>query len=57
VKTPLEFAEKLLAEQYVATVPGEAFGTDKHIRISYAASMQELEKGLDRIEKFIGQLR
>jgi aspartate aminotransferase len=57
VKTPLEFAEKLLAEQYVATVPGEAFGTDKHIRISYAASMQQLEKGLDRIEKFIGQLR
>lgn len=57
VKTPLEFAEKLLAEQYVATVPGEAFGTDKHIRISYAASMEELGKGLDRIEKFIGQLR
>lgn len=57
VKTPLEFAEKLLAEAHVATVPGEAFGTDKHIRISYATSMQELEKGLDRIEKFIATLR
>lgn len=57
VKTPLEFAEKLLAEAHVATVPGEAFGTDQHIRISYATSMQEIEKGLDRIEKFIGTLR
>ncbi len=57
IKTPLEFAEKLLAEAHVATVPGEAFGTNQHIRISYATSMDQLEKGLDRIEKFIGSLR
>ncbi len=57
IKTPLEFAEKLLAEAHVATVPGEAFGTNQHIRISYATSMDQLEKGLDRIEKFIGNLR
>jgi len=57
IKTPLEFAEKLLSEAHVATVPGEAFGTDQHIRISYATSMDQLEKGLDRIEKFIGTLR
>lgn len=56
-KTPLEFAEKLLAEQYVATVPGEAFGTDRHIRISYAASMDDIKKGMDRIEKFVATLR
>ena len=49
----MSFAEKLLAEEYVAVVPGEAFGTNDHIRISYATSMEELAKGLDRIEKFI----
>jgi len=49
----LQFAERLLAEAHVAVVPGEAFGTDKHIRISYATSMHELERGLDRIHQFI----
>jgi aspartate aminotransferase len=34
-------------------VPGEAFGTDEHVRISYATSMKELEKGLDRLAKFV----
>ena len=48
-----DFAEKLLAQEYVALVPGEAFGTTEHVRISYATSMQELERGLDRIERFI----
>jgi aspartate aminotransferase len=49
----LQFAEKLLAEAHVAVVPGEAFGTDRHVRISYATSMHELERGLDRIHQFI----
>ena len=44
-------AEKLLAEAHVAVVPGEAFGTDRHVRISYATSMKELERGLERIHK------
>jgi aspartate aminotransferase len=57
VKTPFEFSEKLLTEAHVATVPGEAFGTDRHIRISYATSMAELERGLDRIEKFANAVR
>ena len=56
VKTAFEFAEKLLTEQFVATVPGEAFGTNSHIRISYACSMTELERGLDRLEAFIKSL-
>jgi aspartate aminotransferase len=51
----LQFAERLLAEKSVAVVPGEAFGTDDHIRISYATSVHELERGLDRIESFISQ--
>jgi aspartate aminotransferase len=49
---PLEFAERLLEEEKVAVVPGEAFGTDQHIRLSYACSMSNIEKGLDRIERF-----
>ncbi|HEY4364187.1 MAG TPA: pyridoxal phosphate-dependent aminotransferase [Bryobacteraceae bacterium] len=53
IKNSFEFAEKLLAEEYVALVPGEAFGTTEHIRISYATSMKELERGLDRLERFI----
>ncbi len=48
-----QFCEKLLAESHVAAVPGEAFGTDRHIRISYATSMHELERGLDRIHQFV----
>ncbi len=53
VKTPFEFAERLLEQSHVAVVPGEAFGTNEHVRISYATSMGELERGLDRIEEFV----
>jgi aspartate aminotransferase len=53
MRTSLELSERLLAEARVAVVPGEAFGVDRHIRISYAASMQNLKRGLDRIHQFI----
>jgi aspartate aminotransferase len=53
ISNSLQFAEKLLAEEFVAVVPGEAFGTRDHIRLSYATSMKELERGLDRMERFI----
>ena len=53
MRNPMDFAEQLLAKAHVAVVPGEAFGTEKHVRISYAASMEDLKKGLDRIHKFI----
>jgi aspartate aminotransferase len=49
----LQFSERLLSEAKVAVVPGEAFGTNAHVRISYATSMHELERGLDRIHQFI----
>jgi aspartate aminotransferase len=39
----------------VAVVPGEAFGTANHVRISYATSMKELERGLDRLQRFIAK--
>ncbi|HEX2255055.1 MAG TPA: pyridoxal phosphate-dependent aminotransferase [Thermoanaerobaculia bacterium] len=42
-------AEYLLEEAHVAVVPGEAFGDDRHIRISFACSRDELERGLARI--------
>ncbi len=53
ITNSLQFSEKLLAEEFVAVVPGEAFGTNEHIRISYATSMKELERGLDRLQRFI----
>ncbi|MGZ6338623.1 MAG: aminotransferase class I/II-fold pyridoxal phosphate-dependent enzyme, partial [Bdellovibrionota bacterium] len=53
IANSLQFSEKLLAEEFVAVVPGEAFGTNDHIRISYATSMKELERGLDRLQRFI----
>ena len=57
VKNSLDFATQLLDKSYVAVVPGEAFGTNDHIRISYATSMAELERGLDRLHKFIDEVR
>ena len=50
------FADRLLKEANVALVPGEAFGTNDHVRISYATSMQELERGLERIDQFVQKL-
>ena len=48
--------DELLREAHVATVPGEGFGTKEHIRISYATSMAELDRGLERMRKFFGGL-
>ena len=55
IGSAFSFAERLLAEEHVAVVPGEAFGTTDHIRISYATSLRELERGLDRLARFIGR--
>ena len=57
VQNSLDFAAELLAKAHVAVVPGEAFGTSDHVRISYATSMTELERGLDRLHNFIDGLR
>lgn len=53
IQNTQQLAERLLADAGVALVPGEAFGTSRHVRISYAASMAELVRGLDRIHQFI----
>jgi aspartate aminotransferase len=53
IQNTLHIAERLLADAKVAVVPGEAFGTQQHVRLSYATSMKELERGLDRIHEFV----
>ena len=52
----MDFASKLLDEALVAVVPGSAFGSDNYVRLSYAASMEDIEKGMDRIEKWVAKL-
>ena len=51
-----EFCAKLLEAEKVAAVPGIAFGADDYIRLSYATSMPNIEKGLERIERFCKRL-
>ncbi len=54
IQSAMQFSERLLAEAHVAVVPGEAFGTTEHVRISFATSMHELERGMDRLQRFMG---
>ena len=49
-------ATELLEGAHIATVPGAGFGADDFIRLSYATSMENINAGLDRLEKFIAQL-
>jgi aspartate aminotransferase len=52
-----EMATYLLDESNVALVPGGDFGHDDHIRLSYATSMEQIEKGLGRIREALLRLR
>lgn len=56
ITSSLEFSELLLDEEKVAVIPGAAFGLDNYIRVSYATSIELIEKGLDRLEVFLGKL-
>ena len=56
LETCADLALALLENAHVASVPGGAFGAPGFLRISYAASMDDLEKGLDRIEAFLSKL-
>lgn len=56
VKSASDVAARLLREAHVATVPGEGFGTADHIRVSYATSIKELDRGLERMRQFFGSL-
>ncbi len=57
ITNSLDFTEFLLVDAKVAVVPGLPFGSDNNIRISYATSMEEIEKGLDRIEEAVSKLK
>ena len=56
VKCASDVAGRLLRDAHVVTVPGEGFGTREHIRISYATSRKELDRGLERMRKFFAEL-
>lgn len=48
-----KWSEALLEQEKVALIPGTGFGSRHHVRISYAASMEQLEKGIERIKRFV----
>ena len=56
IDNTITFASQLLEEEKVAVVPGEAFGLDNYIRLSYATSLDNIKDGLSRIENFINKL-
>ena len=56
LESSLDFAELLLAEKQVALVPGVAFEAEGYCRLSYAVSLENINKGLDRIEEFVHSL-
>ncbi len=56
VRTATELATRLLHEAHVVTVPGEAFGTGEHIRISYPVTKQNIDEGTRRMGEFLTRL-
>jgi aspartate aminotransferase len=56
LKTASDVAAKLLSDARVVVVPGEAFGTAEHIRISYAVSADVVDEGVKRMREYFGQL-
>jgi len=56
IKTAGELAAKLLSEAHVVVVPGEAFGTDEHLRLSYAVSGDVIDKGVERMQEYFAKL-
>lgn len=53
IKSSIDFCNALLEKEKVAAIPGSAFGSDDYIRLSYATSMDNIIKGLERIENFV----
>ena len=57
IRTATELATRLLHEAHVVTVPGEAFGTGEHIRISYPVTKQNIDEGTRRMGEFLTSLK
>lgn len=55
IKGSMDFAAALLEQANVALVPGEPFGCDDNVRLSFACSLEQITKGLDRLEKWLNQ--
>ncbi len=57
IRNPTDLASYLLKEARVVVVPGEPFGSQAHIRLSYAADLESIQKGLDRVAGAVDKLR
>jgi len=57
IKTATDLATRLLHEAHVVTVPGEAFGTAEHIRLSYPVTKQNIDEGTRRMGEFLSNLK
>jgi aspartate aminotransferase len=56
IKSATDLAAKLLSEAHVVVVPGEAFGTAEHIRLSYAVSHDVVDEGVKRMREYFATL-
>jgi aspartate aminotransferase len=56
IRTATELATRMLHEAHVVTVPGEAFGTAEHIRMSYPVTKQNIDEGTRRMKEFLTNL-
>jgi aspartate aminotransferase len=56
VKTPTDLANYLLKAAHIAVVPGEPFGSQAHVRLSYATSMDTIRRGLERLDNALTRL-
>jgi aspartate aminotransferase len=56
IKSASDLAAKLLSEAHVVVVPGEAFGTSEHIRLSYAVSPDVVDEGVKRMKEYFARL-
>jgi aspartate aminotransferase len=57
IRSATELATRLLHEAHVVTVPGEAFGTSEHIRISYPVTKQNIDEGVRRMGEYLTGLK
>jgi aspartate aminotransferase len=56
INDAVSFAAALLEQNHVAVVPGNDSGFETHVRLSFATSMEQIDKGIDRIARFLGKL-
>ncbi len=57
MRTATELATRMLHDAHVVTVPGEAFGTREHVRLSYPVTKQNIDEGVRRMGEFLTGLR